>query len=131
MANGTFTIANTGTATANASTAVIRINQSATSSAGTNLATVNVAALAAGASVNVAPSVTAPATAGSYRVWVLADNQEAVEFMKKLKVPMFENALSDVKALSKPYTYESVLDNKDGATRFEPFFNEFIKKFEI
>ena len=60
-----------------------------------------------------------------------SENQEAVEFMKKLKVPMFENALSDVKALSKPYTYESVLDNKDGATRFEPFFNEFIKKFEI
>ncbi len=59
------------------------------------------------------------------------ENQEAVEFMKKLKVPMFENALSDVKSLSKPYTYESVLDTKEGRSRFEPFFNEFIKKFEL
>jgi chromosome partitioning protein len=59
------------------------------------------------------------------------ENQEAVEFMKKLNVPMFENTLSDVKSLSKPYTYESVLDTKEGRSRFEPFFNEFIKKFEL
>ena len=52
-----------------------------------------------------------------------SENQGAVNFMKELKVPMFDNALSDVKALAKPYTYESVLDSKEGRTRFEPFFN--------
>lgn len=69
-----FTIANTGSATANASTAVIRINQSDTLSTGTNLATVNVPALATGASISASPTVSAPATPGIYRVWVLADN---------------------------------------------------------
>jgi hypothetical protein len=48
-----------------------------------------------------------------------------------LKVPMFDNALSDVKVLSKPYTYETVLGSKEGTTRFEPFFNEFLKKFKL
>lgn len=59
------------------------------------------------------------------------ENDEAIEFMKKLNVPMFENSLSDVKALSKPYTFESVLDNKEGSVRFEPFFEEFLQKFEL
>lgn len=59
------------------------------------------------------------------------ENAEAIEFMKGLNVPMFESTLSDVKALASPYTYESVLDNKEGQVRFEPFFKEFVKKFEI
>lgn len=59
------------------------------------------------------------------------ENEEAVEYMKRLGVPMFKHALSDVKALSKPYTYESVLDNTEGKERFEPFFKEFLKKFEL
>ncbi|MBI1227778.1 MAG: AAA family ATPase [Bacteroidetes bacterium] len=60
-----------------------------------------------------------------------SENDEAVAFMKKLGVPMFENSLSDVKALSKPFTYESVLDNAEGERRFGPFFKEFLKKFKF
>jgi cellulose biosynthesis protein BcsQ len=60
-----------------------------------------------------------------------SENKGAINFMKDLKVPMFDNALSDVKVLSKPYTYESVLDTKEGTTRFEPFFKEFLKKFKL
>ena len=59
------------------------------------------------------------------------ENREAIEFMKGLNVPMFESALSDVKALARPYTYESVMDSSQGRERFEPFFNEFIEKFEL
>ncbi|MEO1262057.1 MAG: ParA family protein [Bacteroidota bacterium] len=60
-----------------------------------------------------------------------SENDEAVEFMKQLGVPMFDNSLSDVKALSKPFTYESVLDSAEGKRRFEPFFKEFLKKFKF
>ena len=34
-----------------------------------------------------------------------SENQAAVSFMNELKVPMFDTALADVKALSKPYTF--------------------------
>jgi chromosome partitioning protein len=60
-----------------------------------------------------------------------SENQSVVSFMKELKVPMFDSTLSDVKVLSKPYTYETVLNTKEGTTRFEPFFNEFLKKFKL
>ena len=59
------------------------------------------------------------------------ENDEAVDFMETLGVPMFKSSLSDVKALSRPYTFESVLDSAEGKRRFEPFFKEFLKKFEI
>lgn len=59
------------------------------------------------------------------------ENAQAIQFMQQLGVPMFEHSLSDVKALSKPYTYESILDDKDGAKRFESFFEEFLTKFEF
>lgn len=59
------------------------------------------------------------------------ENAEAVEFMESLNVPMFKNSLADVKALSRPYTYETVLDGAEGKRRFEPFFKEFVKKFEL
>ena len=59
------------------------------------------------------------------------ENDEAIEFMKSLKVPMFKSSLSDVKALARPYTYETVMDSAEGKKRFEPFFKEFIKKFEL
>lgn len=60
-----------------------------------------------------------------------SENEEAIEFMKELNLPMFENSLSDVKALAKPYTYESVLDQKEGELRFGDFFNEFLTKFNL
>lgn len=59
------------------------------------------------------------------------ENREAVEFMESLNVPMFETALARVKALSKPYTFESIMATSEGRKRFEPFFTEFLTKFEL
>lgn len=59
------------------------------------------------------------------------ENEEAVAYMKSLGLPMFKSSLSDVKALSRPYTFETVLDEAEGRRRFEPFFKEFVKKFEL
>ena len=69
-----FTLVNQGSSTASASTAVVRINQSSTSSAGTNLVTFSFPSMPAGSTSPASAPVTAPSTAGSYRVWVLADN---------------------------------------------------------
>lgn len=69
-----FDIANLGSAFAALSTSVVRINQSTTSAAGTNLASVSVGSLAGGGRASFSANVAAPATAGSYRVWVIADN---------------------------------------------------------
>src|SRR5437868_4790309 len=44
------------------------------SAAGSNLATVSASGLSAGASVSQSATVTAPSTAGTYYVWVIADN---------------------------------------------------------
>lgn len=60
-----------------------------------------------------------------------SENDQAVEFMKQLGVPMFKSSLADVKALTKPYTFESVMDSAEGQRRFEPFFNEFLKIFKL
>jgi len=59
------------------------------------------------------------------------ENQSVVSFMQQLNVPMFDSSLADVKALSKPFTFESVLDSREGEKRFAPFFQEFLTKFEI
>ena len=69
-----WTLANQGTGTANASTTVVRINQSTTSAAGTNLASISTPSLAAGGSQPQNTTLTAPTTAGTYYVWVIADN---------------------------------------------------------
>jgi hypothetical protein len=68
-----FAITNQGTATAAASTAVVRINQSTTSAAGTDFARISVPAMASGASAITGAKVTTPTTSGIYRVWVIAD----------------------------------------------------------
>lgn len=60
-----------------------------------------------------------------------SENDEAVHFMKQLGVPMFKSSLADVKALTKPYTFESVMDTAEGRRRFEPFYNEFLKSFKL
>jgi len=39
-----------------------------------------------------------------------SDDIDAREFMADLKIPTFKNELWDVRALSKPYTYESLLE---------------------
>jgi hypothetical protein len=69
-----WTLANQGTGTANASTTVVRINQSSTNAGGTNLASFNTPSLVAGGSQPQATNLSAPTTAGTYYVWVLADN---------------------------------------------------------
>ena len=69
-----WAIKNAGTGPANASTTVVRINQSTTSAAGTNLATISTPSLAAGASQSQSATLTAPTTAGTYYVWVITDN---------------------------------------------------------
>ena len=61
-----------------------------------------------------------------------SDDTDAREFMADLKIPTFQNELRDVRALSKPYTYESLLEKgKEERSRFEPFFEEFIDKLKF
>ena len=61
-----------------------------------------------------------------------SDDTDARDFMADLKIPTFKNELRDVRALSKPYTYESLLEKgKEERSRFEPFFNEFIEKLNL
>lgn len=69
-----FTIANAGPAAAAASITVIRINQSTTSPAGANLASIPIPPLAGVSSVTTGASVAAPSVPGTYHVWVIADN---------------------------------------------------------
>ncbi|MCG8328581.1 MAG: ParA family protein [Chitinophagales bacterium] len=59
-----------------------------------------------------------------------SENDQAIAFMKQQDVPMFETSLSDVKALSKPHSFESILNHKEGNQRFAPFYEEFLQKFQ-
>ncbi|MGK0388901.1 MAG: chromosome partitioning protein [Maribacter sp.] len=59
------------------------------------------------------------------------ENAEAVEFMAAEGVKMLKNPLGDVKLFTTPSVYESILDSKEGKTRFEPFFDEFLKTCKI
>src|SRR5207244_1434073 len=70
----TWTITNKGSATANASTTVVRVNQSSSSAAGTNLFTYSVPSLGANGTYAQGASITASTTAGTYYVWVITDN---------------------------------------------------------
>lgn len=70
-----FAVANHGSAAASPSTAVLRFNQSTTSAAGSNLATVSVPAVPAGGSVALPTvSLPAPSSPGVYRLWIVLDN---------------------------------------------------------
>ena len=74
-----WTLANVGNAAANStSTTVVRINQSPTKAAGTNLKSVPTAALAAQSSVPQSATVAAPGVPGTYYVWVIADDLSQV-----------------------------------------------------
>ena len=59
------------------------------------------------------------------------DNKNALPFMEKQGIPTFENSLRRVTALKRISTYESILATKEGKTRFEAFFNEFLEKFNF
>ena len=69
-----WTMKNQGIASANASSNVVRITSSNSSAAGSDLATVSTASLTAGQSVAQNATVTAPTTARTYYVWVIADD---------------------------------------------------------
>lgn len=59
-----------------------------------------------------------------------SDDADAKEFMEDLKIPTFKSQLKDVRELSKPYTYESLLEKGKGERkRFEPFYKEFLALF--
>ena len=60
------------------------------------------------------------------------DDADAREFVKSLNVPMIENELRDVRELSRPYTFESLLNKtKAERERFEPFYNEVVNLFNL
>ena len=59
------------------------------------------------------------------------DNQETIEYLESEGLDVFNNSLNSLKLFSIPSTLFSVLEDKEGRRRFEPFFKEFCKKFEI
>jgi len=60
------------------------------------------------------------------------DDADAREFVENLDIPLLKSELKDVRELSKPYTYESLLDkSKAERERFEPFFNEVTNFFNL
>jgi len=60
------------------------------------------------------------------------DNQEAKDLLKEaVGMPMFDHSIRDLKLFTTPSLFESILDTKKGKERFEPFFNEVIKKLKI
>jgi hypothetical protein len=69
-----WTVTNGGTGTANPSTTVLRVNQSATTAAGTNVRSLPVGGLSANTSIDQSAALIAPATPGTYWVWAWADN---------------------------------------------------------
>ncbi len=75
----TWQLANTGDAAANASTTVVRINRSPDFAGPiNNLAQIPTAALAAHTSQQQTRTIPVPQTAGTYYVWVIADNLSEV-----------------------------------------------------
>ena len=69
-----WNLANTGGGGAPATMTGVRITTSSTSPAGATLTNVNTPALAAGAIAPQSAKITAPASPGTYYVWILADN---------------------------------------------------------
>jgi len=74
-----WSLANIGSAAANSkSKTVVRINQSTTSASGGNLAFIDTPALSGNSSVPQSATITAPATPGTYYVWIIADDYGSV-----------------------------------------------------
>lgn len=66
------------------------------------------------------------------RVNTRSDNYEAKEIVRsKLNIPMLDEEIRDLKLFTTPSLFASILDSKKGKERFEPFFNEVIKKLKI
>ncbi|MEM1322143.1 MAG: ParA family protein [Bacteroidota bacterium] len=58
-------------------------------------------------------------------------NEEAEKAMKKRKLKMFKNSLSDLKIFTTPSFYQSILDTAEGERRFMDFYKEFVRKFKL
>ncbi|MEL6925731.1 MAG: ParA family protein [Bacteroidota bacterium] len=58
-------------------------------------------------------------------------NEEAEINMKKAGMKMFKHSLPDLRILTTPSFYKSVLDSAEGERRFRDFFKEFCRKFKI
>jgi chromosome partitioning protein len=59
------------------------------------------------------------------------DNEIAENFLKEQNLKVFNNSLNDLKVLSNPSLYNSILDSKVGKERFEQFYKEFCKIYKI
>lgn len=59
------------------------------------------------------------------------EDKSARKFMEHHNIPTFEATLPDVVSIGRVSTFESILNTKEGRRRFEPFFNEFIAKFNF
>ena len=59
------------------------------------------------------------------------DNEMADKYMANIGVKMFKEHLRDLKVFAAPSVYYSILDTKEGARRFKPFYKEFKKRFKI
>lgn len=53
------------------------------------------------------------------------------DFFIKQGLDMFENRIDNVKVFSRLSLASSIMETKEGRNRFEPFYKEFLTKFEI
>jgi len=58
-------------------------------------------------------------------------NEIAEQTMKKSGIKMFKNSLPDLKIFTTPSFFHSMLDNAEGARRFEDFYSEFRRKLKL
>lgn len=60
------------------------------------------------------------------------DNEQARRVLTdNVGLPMLSASLKDLKLFTTPSLYESILDTAEGRRRFEPFFDEVLKKLKI
>ena len=74
IVNATWNIVNLGTGAAGASTSAVRVNQNSATATGSNFITLATNALGTNATHSQGANLTAPASPGTYYVWVIADN---------------------------------------------------------
>lgn len=102
-------LANTGSGAANStSTTELRITQSPTSFAGTDLTGVTTAALSGNTSVAQSATLTAPTTPGTYYVWAIADNFSNVTNQSSTSD---DEAHSIAFTVAAPQISDNILDN--------------------
>lgn len=63
---------------------------------------------------------------------ILKDNKDAKTLLNDvLKIPMLDSSLRDLKLFKTPSLFKSILDTAEGKRRFEPFFQETVKKLKL